>query len=132
MTTTNLPQLTLLGLLASTLACSGSVGTPDQTVAYSTPTLLSCAATRLGVGDFNGDGLKDLLSACPSDSSPDQASQVAVYLNQGGGSFGDPVEPGIDEPDPWVFDVNGDGRDDIVTSSQVSLGQADGTFERLS
>lgn len=130
---TNPLKLTFLGLAA----CSGNSidnapSAPDQTETYSIATVLPCSAIPLSLGDFNGDGLKDLLSACPLESTPDRAGPVVVYMNQGGGSFGDPVKPGITayEDRPWVFDVNRDGRDDLVTSTQVFLGQADGTFAR--
>jgi hypothetical protein len=88
----------------------------------------------IAVGDLNGDGKPDLVSANPNtDTSRDT---VSVLLNRGYGSFqakrnyrtgADPVAVAID-------DLNGDGKPDLATANlgadtvSVLLNRGDGSF----
>lgn len=81
-------------------------------------------ATSVAIGDFNGDGRRDV-AALGWRNSPDLALEVILFTGQEDGSL-------ADEPDifpagqaPWSYltcgmavgDVNGDGRDDIVVAN---------------
>src|SRR6266403_332442 len=88
------------------------------------------AAERIAVGDFNGDGKLDLVTANP------QGNNISILLGQGGGVFATHVDfpTGIKPTMVVVGDFNGDGKEDIgvpaVQSDAVSilLGNGDGTF----
>ncbi|HEX8172754.1 MAG TPA: FG-GAP-like repeat-containing protein [Thermoanaerobaculia bacterium] len=93
----------------------------------------SLASTRwtLLTGDFNGDGERDIALV--------GQYSVYVYAGRGAGMF-DPTpretrRPGANPP--WFLwpevskvtaDIDGDGRDDILTSEAVWFGQADLSF----
>jgi hypothetical protein len=80
--------------------------------------------TPISSGDFNGDGIVDLVT--PN----------AVYLGLGDGTFGPPVSSGITSDALAVVtgDFNGDGRLDVATANidtgdiSILLGNGDGTF----
>jgi hypothetical protein len=90
----------------------------------------------LAVGDFNGDGIPDLVV---HDSVPGRGS-LAVLLGRGDGTF----QPQRLFPSPFAdrslgvslaaADLNGDGRQDLVLvrfddpNAHVLLGNGDGTF----
>src|SRR5262249_26321067 len=87
--------------------------------------------SSVATGDFNGDGVADLVTANTNNSS------VSVLLGSGNGRFAAAANffvGGLNPPSVAVGDVNGDGRLDIVTANQSSsdvsvlLGQGDGTF----
>jgi hypothetical protein len=93
------------------------------------------APSAVAVGDFNGDGKPDLVTA----NSP-YGSDVSVLLGNGDGTFQParnfPAAPGPEValfPSVAVGDFNGDGKLDVVetTYSGVSmlLGNGDGTFQ---
>jgi FG-GAP-like repeat/Bacterial Ig-like domain (group 3) len=96
------------------------------------PVAASTSASRLlAVGDFNRDGIQDLVA---SNSS---LNQVAVILGNGDGSFGAPSYYTV-QAAPWnivVGDINQDGFLDLAVaadaSGSVSLleGNGDGTFK---
>ncbi len=111
----------VFGLSASTFACGGvQHDSPDQVV-FDAPMLLACGDGTpkdvVATGDFNGDHLTDVVG-CASSSS------VSVFLNQGGGSFGDPKVVEADEIEGLeVHDVDGDGRSNLVlTTSDGNYG----------
>jgi hypothetical protein len=93
------------------------------------------------VGDFNGDGKPDLAVADTPASSIGAIGTISIYLNQGG-SFATPLVTTLENNniDGTVIagDVNGDGKTDLVVSTQftnqvilVLLGNGDGTFQQL-
>jgi FG-GAP-like repeat len=81
-------------------------------------------------GDFNGDGVLDIVAANPNNDS------VTVLINQGPGSFRSFVEYATSSDPRSVIegDFNGDGVLDLVTSNwlgdnvSILLGNGDGTF----
>ena len=85
-------------------------------------------------GDFNGDGVPDLVVAAGFSTPP----HAVVYLGEPGGGFRrvDLLMPpglrGIE--DATIADLNGDGRDDLVCRESfsatiaVSMSRGDGTF----
>jgi len=82
-------------------------------------------------GDFNGDGIPDLITANFSNNS------TGVLLGSGDGTFHAVPSPNL-APAGWpvgpaiVADLNGDGIPDVVTPMQggvsIFLGNGDGTF----
>jgi uncharacterized protein (TIGR03437 family) len=79
--------------------------------------------TAVIAGDFNGDGRPDL--------GVGANEGIAVLLNTGDGTFGQPV---VTPAPPNLFwlpaarDFNNDGKDDLVGSGFVFLSRGDGTF----
>ena len=94
------------------------------------------------MGDFNGDGKLDLAVANNPVSSIGAIGTIAIYLNQGSGSFAAPLATTLQNSNlcgtVLAGDVNGDGKTDLVVSTQfanqvilVLLGNGDGTFTQL-
>jgi hypothetical protein len=84
----------------------------------------------VAIGDLNGDGKPDLVTANANSSS------ASVLLGNGDGTFGVQSEYGT-ENYPYsvaIGDLNGDGKPDLVTANvfanrvAVLLGNGDGTF----
>ena len=105
-------------------------------------------ASRVGIGDVNGDGKLDLVIAnyCVTGSSSDCANaavgppangSVGVLLGNGDGTFRSAVSYNSGGATAWsvtVADVNRDNRPDLVVTNAnsnsvgVLLGNGDGTF----
>src|SRR6266496_3998631 len=99
--------------------------------------LVHVSPVSVAVGDFNGDGLQDLVVANYD------SSDVSVLLGNGDGTFQLPLNfpvgpPGSAPNCVAVGDFNGDGHDDLAvanygnatsTSVAVLLGNGDGTFQ---
>jgi hypothetical protein len=87
--------------------------------------------SSVAVGDFNGDGARDLVVSNRGDNT------VSVLLGNGDGTFRDAVAYPTGSAPAFVAvgDFNGDGRLDIVTADSgsntlsVLLGNGDGTFQ---
>ena len=97
----------------------------------SSPLAREAFPNSVAVGDFNGDGKSDLVTA---DGGGDTAS---VLLGNGNGTF-QASRPSAREAEPdsvAVADFNGDGKSDLVTAdyndntASVLLGNGDGTFQ---
>jgi FG-GAP-like repeat/Bacterial Ig-like domain (group 3) len=99
------------------------------------PVAASASASRLlAIGDFNRDGIQDLVATNSS------LGQVAVLLGNGDGSFNSPLYNAVGSI-PWnvvVGDINQDGILDLAVSSDgsnavsVLVGNGDGTFQPVS
>ena len=91
---------------------------------------LADAPPIVAIGDFNGDGIPDILSA--------PHGGIAVSLGNGDGTFAVPLIPKLDSADGinafGVGDFNGDGLTDLLVDDEdtskltVLLGNGDGTF----
>jgi hypothetical protein len=85
------------------------------------------------VGDLNGDGVPDLVTANGSSTG----NTISVLLGNGDGTFQtqQTYTTGTAPYDVVVGDLNGDGKLDLVTANIVSstlsifLGNGDGTFQ---
>ncbi|WP_162136355.1 FG-GAP-like repeat-containing protein, partial [Zavarzinella formosa] len=108
------------------------LGGGDFTEAAGSPVGVGGIPVSVAVGDVNGDGRPDLVSANEFDGT------VSVLLGSGNGAFA--PAPGLSPAvgtTPYsvaVGDVNGDGKPDLVTANigsnnvSVLLGAGDGTF----
>jgi subtilase family serine protease len=81
-------------------------------------------------GDFNGDGIPDLVESNAADNN------LGLFLNNGDGTFGSQITVNTANPQ-WitVADLNSDGKQDLLVSNYgnetmgVLLGNGDGTFK---
>lgn len=92
-------------------------------------------ATGIHFGDFNNDGLLDVVEVSSNENSP-----VKIYLNTGSSSIPtysssqNITNTGISGAtwDVEVYDINSDGHDDIITAdfgeSQIFISNGNGTF----
>jgi hypothetical protein len=95
---------------------------PDNTAAV---------PTSVATGDFNGDGVLDLVISSGNDNT------VSVLIGNGDGTFKSQINYGTGDI-PYsavVADFNGDGRKDIVVANSgaasvsILLGNGNGTFQ---
>jgi hypothetical protein len=87
----------------------------------------------LAVGDFNGDGRRDLAGANAG------ADTVPILLGRGDGTFAEVPKVGIEAPRAMVVgDFNSDGHQDLAVADGrnnvvfILLGQGNGTFVEAS
>jgi hypothetical protein len=119
----------------------GGVTTPtpptSHTLSYTASTTLSVGDTHpkgVLIADFNGDGKPDVALSLFDTNS------IAVFLNQGSGTFGSPILTALQIPNGLgtlaLGDFNEDGKADLIVSTIsgsaqdniVLLGNGDGTF----
>ncbi len=118
----------LLGGLAATLSAQSNVSFELNRVTYQTYNNLA-----IGAGDFNNDGIPDLVVGAGGSST----GAVMLMLGNGNGTFQTPREVGPVSNtvyDLAVADLNGDGNLDVVAaniSGQVVVfyGNGNGTFQ---
>ncbi|MDR3726332.1 MAG: FG-GAP-like repeat-containing protein [Terracidiphilus sp.] len=83
----------------------------------------------LSAGDFNGDGIADLVASAAVSTAP--MGVPYVFFGKGDGSFAAPVE--VDNGSVAVADFNLDGRSDMVSvqdsTIDTQLGQTGGSFK---
>ena len=115
-----------------------------MTVAFAPATSYPVAAgvSQVVTGDFNGDGLPDVVSISPQFNGTGQGGSITALLGNGKGGFSSAVDTEI--PALNMFgglasgDFNGDGKLDLVSTAInstsglpvvfVLLGNGDGTF----
>ncbi|WP_260735806.1 FG-GAP-like repeat-containing protein [Tunturiibacter lichenicola] len=106
------------------------------TTSFNVSVLSFSRAGLLATADLNGDGNGDLIVVNGVSSTSAGSAQVYIMLGNADGTFGTAVPytiPGANSLTAVVDDFNGDGKLDIVATSdngQVSLltGKGDGTF----
>ena len=125
----------IAALLAAASGC-GSGGTRSPTVKFAPRIDLPTGGTKpasVALADFNGDGRIDIAV------SNFDSNTIAVFLNNGNGTFRAPVLTTVQIPNGlgWIVagDFNEDGKPDLIAATIsgpqqdiVLLGNGDGTF----
>jgi hypothetical protein len=122
--------------LPSAASMSQFMGRADGTLGPPVTTPIGTGSSQpysVAIGDFNGDGKKDVLIADLANGS------IIVRLGNGDGTFQREVSYASGGQGPTIiltYDVNLDGKLDLVCANRgssnvtVRLGRGDGTFRR--
>lgn len=124
------------GGIQSTLGGAVGTGSFAASTSFATETGATTASRDVALGDLNGDGFLDIVSAGGISGGQNYAT---VRLGTGTGSFGTAVSYAIETSATTgleLGDLNGDGILDIVTGgigggvgrTTIRLGVGDGTF----
>jgi hypothetical protein len=109
-------------------------GTFTASTAY-TPLVASAGATDPLVGDFNSDGILDVIAPTAySGTGSSAVATLSLYAGNGDGTFATPVSLGTGLPFLAAVDVNNDGKLDLMgpdgsDDAVVALGNGDGSFQ---
>jgi hypothetical protein len=128
-----------IGAQSAAVLLSNGAGTFGARVEYQLPTF----AQDLAAGDFNGDGIQDLVVTIN-----DPQIDLSLLIGRGDGTFAAPVNfantSGFDSPAVVATDLNNDGSLDVVIAHQIACytapcrvantisvmtGNGDGTFQ---
>lgn len=110
------------------------LGASTASVGWPSPQALSTdrPSQAEAVGDFNGDGIPDIVAAASGPTQP-----LLVWLGNGDGTYtaaASPVVSGYTFAPILVADFNGDGKQDLTVldgdnnTVSILLGHGDGTF----
>lgn len=126
-----IPDFAMIPVNNSVTSITVLLGKGDGTfTTVSTSFSAISAYSQMAVGDFNGDGIPDLVIT-PGSSGP-----LQIWLGNGDGTFTLKSSYAVSVGGPAVGDFNGDGNADIAVidnysnqdSIAVLLGNGDGTF----
>jgi uncharacterized protein (TIGR03437 family) len=131
-----LPDLAVANFNDNTVTVLIGDGSGGFTASMGSPFMVGSEPVSIVVGDFNGDGNRDLATANVSDNT------VTVLLGNGLGGFtaspGGPLPVGSEPYSVVVGDFNGDGIQDLATANfvdntvSVLLGNGSGGFAAAS
>jgi hypothetical protein len=99
------------------------------------PSICPCQgalSAAMSAGDFNGDGVPDLVILQNYESGSSSVSSIRVLLGTGNGGFGPPVSVPLGFPEGpalGLADMNDDGKLDVVLGNELLIGNGDGTFQ---
>jgi hypothetical protein len=101
------------------------LGRGDGTFAPPVPYAAGTGTDSVATGDFNGDGIPDLVTTNPN------SDNVSILLGKGDGTFLLPVNYGVGGYPEYVAvgDFNGDGKPDLAVTNYNDL--AEGTVSIL-
>jgi hypothetical protein len=113
------------------------LGNGDGTFQAARQYALGFYVLSVAVGDFNGDGIQDLVATTTGDLATGQGGSVSVLLGNGDGTFQEAVNYAAGKA-PFsvaVGDFNRDGVLDLAVANygsknvSVLMGKGDGTFQ---
>jgi hypothetical protein len=128
-------RLCTIGLAAAAAAWGSVLFQPALRAERPSPPRPAIALTRIPAlqsvtpGDFNQDGIADLIGARGTLIAGRFTAQVVLAFGNGDGSFSEAQVIATGFQNPAVGDVNGDRRLDVIVTGAVIPGRGDGTFD---